>query len=82
LNPRNSDVRLNRSIMSNRIGRRKFLLYGSAALGSSLFLKACTQSPTPTPEATTTPETPATPVSSGDTIKVGYFTLFKWHYGH
>jgi urea transport system substrate-binding protein len=62
---------LNRKIMSNRIGRRKFLLYGSAALGSSLFLKACTQSPTPTPEATTTPETPATPVSSGDTIKVG-----------
>lgn len=60
--------------MVKRFGRRKFLLYGSATLGTSILIKACTNSPT-----TTTAESPTTassPVaaaggSSGDTIKVG-----------
>ncbi|ELR97329.1 urea ABC transporter substrate-binding protein [Gloeocapsa sp. PCC 73106] len=68
----------------SRLGRRKFIFYGSATLGASIFLKACAESPETTttttpPETTTTttPETPtepATPVanpSDGDTIKVG-----------
>jgi urea transport system substrate-binding protein len=60
--------------MSHQIGRRKFILYGSAALGTSLLLKACT---TPPPEGSTTSSPGASPVSStttgggGDTIKVG-----------
>lgn len=61
--------------MSKGLGRRRFLIYSSAALGSSVLLKACT----PTPQATnqTTPtESPASPTESpassgGDTIKVG-----------
>ncbi len=58
--------------MSN-IGRRKFLLYSSAALGTSLLLKGCgqntDQTTTPTPTETTT----STPTQSptGDGIKVG-----------
>ena len=50
----------------SRLGRRKFLLYGSATLGTSLFLKACADAPTDT----TTGEAPAGG-SAGDTIKVG-----------
>jgi urea transport system substrate-binding protein len=56
--------------MIERLGRRKFLMYGSAALGTSLLLKACT---TEEPEDSTedaaedSSETP----SNGDTIKVG-----------
>ena len=46
--------------MTRRLGRRKFLLYGGATLGTSLLLKACSdQGETPAPE------------SSSDTIKVG-----------
>lgn len=58
--------------MSN-LGRRKFIIYSSAALGTSILLKACAQTPetpeTPTEgtESTTTP----TPTASGETIKVG-----------
>jgi urea transport system substrate-binding protein len=59
--------------MVRRFGRRKFLLYGSATLGTSILLKACASN-----EPTTTASSPATsgaPVvaagSSGDTIKVG-----------
>ncbi|GFE70432.1 urea ABC transporter substrate-binding protein [Chroococcus sp. FPU101] len=55
--------------MSNRFGRRKFIVYGSATLGTSLLLKACNGNQTPT--ATTSPTTPASPAASGDTIKVG-----------
>lgn len=55
--------------MSNRFGRRKFIVYGSATLGTSLLLKACSSNQTPT--ATTSPTTPASPAASGDTIKVG-----------
>lgn len=54
--------------MSN-LGRRKFILYSSAALGSSILLKACGQSPE-TPTSETTPSTD-TPTASGETIKVG-----------
>ena len=53
--------------MAGRLGRRKFLVYGSATLGTSLLLKACgggREDSTPTTD--TTPTTP-----SGDTIKVG-----------
>ena len=59
--------------MVRRFGRRKFLLYGSATLGTSILLKACASN-----EPTTTTASPAasgSPVvaagSSGDTIKVG-----------
>ena len=58
--------------MTKRFYRRKFLLYGSATLTTSLFLKACrTPTPTATPAAspTATGTTPA--ASSGNTIKVG-----------
>jgi len=57
--------------MNSRLGRRKFLLYGSATLGTSLLLKACGGGETPT--ATTSPETAASPAATGggDTIKVG-----------
>jgi urea transport system substrate-binding protein len=58
--------------MAKRFDRRKFLLYGSATLTSSLLLKACrTPTPTGTPAAspTSTGTTPA--ASSGNTIKVG-----------
>ncbi|MCT7993750.1 urea ABC transporter substrate-binding protein [Laspinema olomoucense] len=53
--------------MTHRLGRRKFLLYGTAALGSSLLLKACTEANVP--ETTDA----ATPGAGGgvDTIKVG-----------
>jgi urea transport system substrate-binding protein len=69
--------------MSHQIGRRKFILYGSAALGTSLLLKACT---TPPPEGGTSPATGTSPAAGaspaaspastttsggGDTIKVG-----------
>ncbi|MFE1748858.1 BMP family protein [Coleofasciculus sp. H7-2] len=37
--------------MAENYSRRKFLLYGSAALGTSLLLKACNDNPTPTQTA-------------------------------
>ena len=55
--------------MNSRLGRRKFLLYGSATLGTSVLLKACGGGETPT--ATTSPDTAASPAAAGDTIKVG-----------
>jgi urea transport system substrate-binding protein len=53
--------------MSN-LGRRKFLLYGSAALSTSLLLKACggNQSSAPTASPAASPAAP-----TGETIKVG-----------
>ncbi|BAZ01658.1 extracellular ligand-binding receptor [Tolypothrix tenuis PCC 7101] len=58
--------------MSRRFNRRRFLIYGSATLGSTIFLKACT---TETPTATNTPATSPTAApaaaTSGNTIKVG-----------
>lgn len=51
-------------MINRRLGRRKFLWYGSATLGASVLLKACG---VPSEDATT-----VTPGSgSGDTIKVG-----------
>ncbi len=49
--------------------RRKFLLYGSAALGTSVLLKACSETPTEGTEGETTSDSGA--AASGDTIKVG-----------
>ncbi len=69
--------------MAKRYSRRKFILYGSAALGTSVFLKACNGSAPNSPQTTeVAPATPASPVAasptaspvaaaSGDTIKVG-----------
>ncbi|MFB2894042.1 urea ABC transporter substrate-binding protein [Aerosakkonemataceae cyanobacterium BLCC-F50] len=65
--------------MSREISRRKFILYGSATLGTTILLKACgsssTTSTTQTPAATTpaanTTPTASPVVATGDTIKVG-----------
>jgi len=57
--------------MTRRFGRRKFLIYGCATMGTSLLLKAC-GSQTATNSASESPT--ASPVSAtggGDTIKVG-----------
>lgn len=54
--------------MTNPFGRRKFLVYGSAALGTSMLLKACTTTSTaPGTDATSSPAA----TGSGGTIKVG-----------
>ena len=52
--------------MVARFNRRKFLVYGSATLGTSMLLKACGGS-TPTPEAGETTGSSA----GGETVKVG-----------
>ena len=59
--------------MSRRFGRRKFVLYGSATLGTSLLLKACGSSPTTTesPAAGSSPAASTVAAAGGDTIKVG-----------
>jgi urea transport system substrate-binding protein len=62
--------------MTNLFGRRKFLVYGSAALGTSILLKACVGGETTSTTAGTSAESPATTEGSpaaaaGDTIKVG-----------
>ncbi len=54
--------------MANQLGRRKFLLYGSAAMGGSILLKACGASPTNT---TTGSSNGSAAGGNGDTIKVG-----------
>jgi urea transport system substrate-binding protein len=56
--------------MIRNLGRRKFLLYGSAALGTSVLLKACASAPTDTAESPAA-ESPAASAASGGTIKVG-----------
>ncbi|MBR8830872.1 MAG: Aliphatic amidase expression-regulating protein [Chroococcopsis gigantea SAG 12.99] len=59
------------------LGRRKFIIYGSATLGTSLLLKACGGSNTPTttasPEASPAASPEASPAAAGGggTIKVG-----------
>jgi urea transport system substrate-binding protein len=53
--------------MSNKFGRRDFLLFGSTIAGS-LLLKSCATAPTPS--ASTAPGASA-PAVSGDSIKVG-----------
>lgn len=62
--------------MTNLFGRRKFLVYGSAALGTSILLKACaggetTSTTAPSPADTAAGSPAASPAASGDTIKVG-----------
>jgi urea transport system substrate-binding protein len=62
--------------MAKRLGRRKFLLYGSATLGTSILLKACSGTSTTNPSSPTaaSPSPSATTVAAaggGDTIKVG-----------
>jgi urea transport system substrate-binding protein len=67
--------------MVKRFSRRKFLLYGSATLGTTILLKACggTTSTTPpaatspgaSPAATASPTASPVAAASGDTIKVG-----------
>ena len=54
--------------MSNQISRRRFLVYSSAALGTSILLKSCGQ-----PAAEDSAETGESPAggASGDGIKVG-----------
>jgi len=60
--------------MSKRMNRRKFIVYGSAALGVSSLIKACapeTPTATSTTGATTSPTAKSTTAASGGTIKVG-----------
>lgn len=61
--------------MSEGLGRRKFLIYGSAAFGSSFLLKACGTPPeesgTEEGAAPGTETAPPQVAASGDTIKVG-----------
>ncbi len=66
--------------MTKRINRRKFLLYGTATLGTSLLLKACggnePTTPPTTPGANTNPpkageSSSSSSTVSGDGIKVG-----------
>lgn len=60
--------------MAKRFNRRKFLVYGSATFGTSILLKACTNSPTTqsSPDAASPSASPvSTAAASGDTIKVG-----------
>lgn len=59
--------------MTSRIGRRKFLLYGSAAFGTSLLLKACAPQETtaPTTDGESPSPSPTAGGGGGDTIKVG-----------
>ncbi len=63
--------------MARRFGRRKFLIYGSASLGTSLIVNACSNPQNPSaqtsPAAGGSPATTtaAAPAGGGDTIKVG-----------
>ncbi len=53
--------------MTNKLGRRKFLIYGGTSLASSVLLKACQS----TPPASNQGGGTATNTGGGDTIKVG-----------
>ena len=61
--------------MVGRIGRRKFIVYGSAAAGTSILLKACGSAPDSADGGSTdgapVEQSGSTTPSSGDTIKVG-----------
>ncbi|NES94299.1 MAG: urea ABC transporter substrate-binding protein [Desertifilum sp. SIO1I2] len=57
--------------MTRRLGRRKFLLYGSATLGTSILLKACGNTTTTDANVASSPTATTTGAASGDTIKVG-----------
>jgi len=63
--------------MTNKFDRRRFLIYGSASLATSILLKACggtpptdtAASPTVSPTVATSPT--GSPAPAGNTIKVG-----------
>ncbi len=60
--------------MAIRFNRRKFLVYGSAAWGTSFLLKGCANnSPTTaaTPTVSASPAAATSTSGGGDTIKVG-----------
>lgn len=62
--------------MARQLNRRKFLLYGSATLGTSILLKACgstttTSTTTESPAAESSPAAASPAAASGDAIKVG-----------
>ena len=57
--------------MTNFFGRRRFLIYGSAALGTSILLKACANEPTETDAEAPADVEAASAASDGDAIKVG-----------
>lgn len=54
-----------------RINRRKFLMYGSTAVGTSILLKACGGGGADTATDTAPADGGATTAAAGDTIKVG-----------
>ena len=54
-----------------RINRRKFLVYGSTAVGTSILLKACGSSPENTADTAPAEGEATTVAAGGDTIKVG-----------
>ena len=56
--------------MVTRFNRRKFLVYGSATLGTSMLLKACGGTTTTTDTGATDSATEA-PAAGGETVKVG-----------
>jgi len=53
--------------MTKQFNRRKFVVYGTASIGTAMLLKACGGT-TETPTATTSP---AAPTAAAETIKVG-----------
>jgi urea transport system substrate-binding protein len=55
--------------MTNQMNRRRFLLFSSAALGASVFLKACSTPPTGGGSSTSSPA--AGGGGGGNTVKVG-----------
>ncbi|NJL22340.1 MAG: urea ABC transporter substrate-binding protein [Leptolyngbyaceae cyanobacterium SM1_3_5] len=57
--------------MTSQFGRRKFLVYGSAALGTSLLMKACAAPPAEDTAAESPAAGSSPAAASGDTIKVG-----------
>ncbi|MCM0593260.1 MAG: urea ABC transporter substrate-binding protein [Gloeotrichia echinulata DVL01] len=58
--------------MSRQFNRRRFLIYTSATIGSTILLKACANnSPSPTESPATSPAASPTTAASGETIKVG-----------
>jgi urea transport system substrate-binding protein len=56
--------------MANQMNRRRFLLYSSAALGASVFLKACASAPTGGGSSTSSPAASGGG-GGGNTVKVG-----------
>ena len=61
--------------MARRLGRRKFLLYGCATLGTSILLKGCGSPSSQTPDKTEKPADSGSQAAAGgaskDVIKVG-----------